>query len=63
MGERMLSPPNVDVGEEYDFKHITLVIGCHILQDCEDRTRGKFEKTDLGIFCGLISLCLNLSSI
>lgn len=54
MGEKMLSPPKVDVGEEYDLMHMTLVIGCHILHDCEDRTRGNFENTDFGIFCGLI---------
>lgn len=54
MGEKMLSPPKVDVGEEYDLMHMTLVIGCHILHDCDDRTRGNLENTDFGIFCGLI---------
>lgn len=44
MGEKMLSPANIDMGEEDHPMNVTPENGCNIPQDCKCRTRGKSEK-------------------
>lgn len=46
MGERMLSPTNVEVIEEDDLVHIGINLGveCNILQNCEHRIRRNLKR-------------------